>query len=128
MEFNLIENSSEETVEEEIVVVESPIQLFGKFLNEDQGQRIINGMNPGDLIELELFISNAPEIKGWAAVIEFDPDQVRFTGFFSPSSYIPSLVPLSSSENNSFSLGGSTLGPIPPARETAIGSIRHRVT
>ena len=110
MEFFLIESTSEENMEEGIVVEESPIQLSGKFVNEDQGQRIINGINPGELIELQLYISDSPEIKGWAAVIEIDPDQVRFTGLFSPSSYIASFVPLSSSESNGFSLGGSTLG------------------
>jgi hypothetical protein len=64
----------------------------------------------GGIIEVQLNISDSPEIKGWSAIIELDSDQAQFTGVFAPSSFVPGLIALSSLDGNGLSVGGTVLG------------------
>ncbi len=88
-----------------------PISLDGNSSENDQEQRIISGAASGAVYELQLNIVAAPEISGWSATIEFDPEQVQIVnGSFAASGFIPGLLALTSSAENTFELGGTVLG------------------
>ena len=63
------------------------------------------------LFHLQLHIYNAPEVSGWSATIEYDPEQVRFVpNSFQPSDFIPGLVALVNEEQGQVTVGGTLLG------------------
>ena len=78
----------------------------------DQGDRrgagaIINGKE----YEIQLIKTSGEKIRGWSAVLRYDPHQLNYvTGSFQPSSYIPGLEKLIKEEWGKVTLGGTPLG------------------
>lgn len=88
-----------------------PISIDFDLDEGDQQQRKAGNAAPGKTYDLQLVVSEAPEINGWNATIEFDPSQVRYVGgSFQASGFIPGLLALADEKEGSVSVGGTVLG------------------
>jgi Tol biopolymer transport system component len=93
------------------------ISLDFDMADGDQEQRITGDAEPGRTYEMQINLKRGLQIAGWSLTIEFDPSQVRYSSnSFTPSDYIPGLIPLVDEQTRSISVGGTVLG------STAIGS------
>jgi hypothetical protein len=90
---------------------ESPITIDFDMADGDQQQRTAGGAAPGKTYDLQLNVAGAPEIKGWSAIIEYDPQQVQYTSnSFEASDFLPGLIALTDAKESTVSVGGTILG------------------
>jgi len=91
-------------------MVRSPIGMDFDPREGDQGKTTAGGAVPGKSYSLEMHIANAPEISGWRAVIEYDPDRLLYQGgSFEAGDFIPELLTLEDVGERSVEVGGAVL-------------------
>lgn len=89
----------------------SPITLDFDLSEGDQGKRTAGNAAPGKTYELQMNAVEVPEINGWSATIEYDPQQVGYVGgSFQASDFIPGLLALVNEKDASVGVGGAVLG------------------
>lgn len=104
-------NASDAPPEQPDDTEDSSITIDFDLVEGDQGQRIAGNAEPGKVYPLQLNVTDAPEINGWSATIEYDPAQVRFvSGSFQASTFIPGLLALVDAKEDYVSVGGTVLG------------------
>ena len=92
-------------------VEEGPVSLDFDLADGDQGQRAAGNAEPGKVYDLQINVTDAPEISGWSTTVEYDPTQVRYvSGSFEASGFIPGLVALVDEKESSVGVGGTVLG------------------
>ena len=90
---------------------EGPIAIDFDPADGDQQQRTAGNAVPGKAYELQLNVGAVPEVNGWSASIEYDPNQVRYvSGSFKSSDFIPGLLALADEKEGVVSVGGTVLG------------------
>lgn len=73
----------------------SPVAIDFDLEPGDQQQRAGVADPATRRLEAQLLVSQAPELYGWSATIEYDPAQVRYvSGSFVPGDFLPGFVPL----------------------------------
>jgi len=88
-----------------------PVSMDFDLADGDQEQRQTGGAAAGKVYELQFNVGDAPEISGWSATIEYDPEQLRYvSGSFQPGSFIPGLLGLVEEKEGSAGVGGTVLG------------------
>jgi len=103
--------SSTLTVTEPVATEESPVSIDFDMADGNQGQTTAGGAVAGATYELQLHVSDAPEISGWSATIEFAPTQIKYsTGSFQASSFVPGMIALADEKESSVGVGGTVLG------------------
>lgn len=69
------------------------------------------GVKPGKKFQAQLFIENAPQIKGFTVRFVFDPKQIAFVpGSFTPGALVPGLLGLANVQKDFVEVGGAALG------------------
>lgn len=59
---------------------------------DDQGVSTLHSVEPGGVYWLQLHVKDAPEIDGWSATLQYDPEKLRFIeDSYQPSDFIPGL-------------------------------------
>ena len=96
-----------------------PEGLFTLDLDTEEGdqlKRLQSGVSSGDVYQVQIHGYDLPEVKGWGALINYDPSQVRaVANSFSPGSFLPGIVVLTADEEGVLTIGGSLLGTAPGA-------------
>jgi hypothetical protein len=88
-----------------------PVSLDFDTAQGDQGQRRFAGANPGQIIQVQLHVADAPRINGWGLQLQFNPDQLRYvSSSFAPGTFIPGLVSLVAEATGQVDVGGAVLG------------------
>ena len=88
-----------------------PVSMDFDLASGDQEQRQREGVEAGQVVQLQLNVADAPQMRGWSARLEYDPSQLRFvSGSFAPSLFIPGLVALVGEKEGRVDLGGTILG------------------
>ena len=121
--------SGDETVVETIELTgDAPLLVDFDSDEGDQGQRqaIVDGA--GDEVELQLCAIDVPDIYGWSALIEYDPDQVRYlSNSFQPSSFVPELIPLVDERDASIEIGGANFSKTITSGDGELGTLRFEI-
>jgi hypothetical protein len=87
------------------------ISLDFDLADGDQEQRVAGDAEAGRVYPMQINVKRGLQIAGWSLTIEFDPSQVRYSSnSFTPSDYIPGLLPLVDEQERSISVGGTVLG------------------
>lgn len=101
----------EVVVEEPEPASTGPVALDFDAGQGDQGLRRYEGASPGQTIQVQLHVEDAPGISGWGLQLQFNPDQLRYVGSsFAPGTFIPGLVPLVAEAAGQVEVGGAVLG------------------
>ncbi|MEW6755795.1 MAG: pre-peptidase C-terminal domain-containing protein [Candidatus Latescibacterota bacterium] len=92
-------------------LADSPVTLDFDLDPGDQQRRRYTGATAGAQVQVQLHVTDAPEVRGWGARLEFDPARVRYvSGSFEPSAFIRGLMPLVGEKEMRVDLGGAVLG------------------
>jgi len=86
----------------------SPVLIDFDLESGDQHRR--GGLlgEDADRIELQLVGVGLPEIYGWSATVEYDPQQVRYVGdSFKPGDFLPEFIPLVDVQEGRVQVGGA---------------------
>ena len=112
-----------------VVVPEGPVSLDAYLAAGDQHRRVAGDAVAGKVYTFQLNVANAPEIQGWSATIEFDPQQVRYVkNSFRGSGFIPGLVTLVDENEGGISMGGTVLGStVSKAGSGTLGTLSFEV-
>jgi len=90
---------------------EGSISIDLSRADEDQGKSLAGNGEAGRIYELRIKVEEMPEISGWGAVIEYNPDRVRYvSGSFQASDFIPGLFALVAEDEGKVNVGGAELG------------------
>ena len=74
---------------------DSPVVIDFDLEPGDQQLRVFPAEGPGVRVELQLTAFDLPDLYGWSAVVEYDPEQLQYIkGSFQPSAFVPGLMPL----------------------------------
>lgn len=88
-----------------------PITLDFDTAAGDQGNRAVNGVVSGQVVQVQMHVAAAPRISGWGVQLQYDPDHVRYVGSsFAPGAFVPGLVPLVAETAGQVEVGGAVLG------------------
>ena len=94
----------------------------------DQGQRMGVVGGPGDEIELQLAGHDLPEVFGWNATIEYDPEQIRYvTKSFKPGDFIPKLMALEIDQEGKLEVGGASFSKAGAEGDGDLGFMRFEI-
>ncbi|MBI2501991.1 MAG: choice-of-anchor D domain-containing protein [Candidatus Latescibacteria bacterium] len=94
----------------------------------DQQLRRAGGLRPGQQVEVQLFIDQAPAISGFTVRVSFDPEEVAFVpGSFVAGSLVPGLLGLADLKEGYVEVGGVTLEGGTGAGSGLLGSFSFEV-
>jgi hypothetical protein len=96
--------------------------------NGNQKLTTAGGLKPGKRVHVQLFIDDAPQIKGFTVRIVFDPEKVGlFPGSFVAGSLVPGLLGLADVKQGYIEVGGNTLGGNSGRGSGLLGSLMFEV-
>lgn len=90
-----------------------PLALSVDFNPADMDQKLTTagGVRPGKKIPVQVFIEEAPQIRGFTVRIAFDPRKVAFvSGSFAAGPLVPGLIGLADVKKDYVEVGGVALG------------------
>ncbi|OGG51721.1 MAG: hypothetical protein A3F84_23525 [Candidatus Handelsmanbacteria bacterium RIFCSPLOWO2_12_FULL_64_10] len=77
----------------------------------NQRQGTAGGVRPGRRVSVQLFIENAPQVRGFTVRVTFDPRKIAFVReSFAAGPVVPGLLGLTDLKGDYVEVGGTTLG------------------
>jgi hypothetical protein len=108
---------------------EGPVSIDFDLAAGNQEQRRAGSATPGSRYAMELSVSSAPEIDGWAVTVEYDAAQVTFvSGSFEASDFLPGIFILLEEDSGVVILGGAVLGTgVTNSGDGSLGTLEFEV-
>jgi hypothetical protein len=108
---------------------EGPVSIDFDLAAGNQEQRRAGSATPGSRYAMELSVSSAPEIDGWAVTINYDASQVTYvSGSFEASDFLPGIFILPEEDSGVVILGGAVLGTgVTNSGDGSLGTLEFEV-